>query len=354
MADHLIILLGAGASYACTSEQISGRRHYFRPPLTSELFEDRFGSILHEYRLAEAAAADIRPAVAAEPVALEAFLRDTLRDSPHPHRRQQFRAVPLYLQHLLFEISSWTYGDEGHGYTPNPDNYQRLISAALDLPEAIFITLNYDTLLDRRLFAYDPLEDMNSYIKPARNWSLIKLHGSVEWGYQVLNHWERLDDDPFLAETFARIEGDIALEQDPVLRLQASIEGARAEGMAPSFGGRLFYPALSAPLGPGDELVCPPTHVDWLKQRLQAHDGLNLLVIGYSGLDEEVLKILRDSENSLRSLWVVSHNENAAMRTAGAITHAIGMGGSQPQIFTEGFDSFAQGDSLNSVMGLLP
>jgi hypothetical protein len=106
MPDHLFILLGAGASLDCTSRNVPAVLDR-RPPLTYELFASRFTKTLHEYRLAEAAAADIQPAVAAQTIALEEFLRTTLRDSPHAHRRQQFRAVPLYLQHLLFDISAW-------------------------------------------------------------------------------------------------------------------------------------------------------------------------------------------------------------------------------------------------------
>ena len=39
-------------------------------------------------------------------------------------RRQQFRAIPLYLQHLLFEVSAWDPAAR-RGYTVNPDNYNR-------------------------------------------------------------------------------------------------------------------------------------------------------------------------------------------------------------------------------------
>src|SRR5437660_1326599 len=136
MPDHLFILLGAGASLDCTSPNVPEAILERRPPLTNELFASRFTNTLHQYRLAEATAADIQPAVAARAIALEEFLRTTLRDSPHAHRRQEFRAVPLYLQHLLFDASAW---DPGHqrGYTPHPDNYNRLISAALELDEAV-------------------------------------------------------------------------------------------------------------------------------------------------------------------------------------------------------------------------
>lgn len=150
--------------------------------------------------------------------------------------------------------------DPGHnrGYTPHPDNYNRLISVALELEEAVFITLNYDTLLDRRLFAYSPLTSMDSYTDAGKNWALIKLHGSVDWGRQVANEWEIPDSDPYLATTFAGFGDHLTVHGDVTLRLNADLRLVRQEGQSSQSGGRLFYPALSAPLGPGDELVCPP------------------------------------------------------------------------------------------------
>jgi hypothetical protein len=57
----------------------------------------------------------------------------------------------------------------------------------LRLPEVVFITLNYDLILDRVLAAADPhLPSPTWYVQPERKWSLIKLHGSVNWYRQLL------------------------------------------------------------------------------------------------------------------------------------------------------------------------
>jgi hypothetical protein len=354
MPDQLIILLGAGASFDCASEFVE-RHADWRPPLTNQLFELRFQRTLNAYPLAEAAAADIQPAIAKEPVALEQFLRETLRDSPHAHRRQQFWAIPLYLQHLLFNCSLWVPASN-YGYTIQPDNYNRLITLALELDEAVFVTLNYDTLLDRRLFAYAPLTSLDSYINPATNWSLIKLHGSVDWGHVVLSDWEAASTDPFLAATFGALGDELSLDEGIALRLGADVRSLRLEGTSSAAGGRLYYPALSAPLGPGDELVCPPEHTEHLRERLEAHDGLNLFVIGYSGLDQAVLNLLRESGNYLKSLTIVSNSEESAIETKGALTTAIGLGGSRltAELKFGGFDEYAQSEEMRSRIESLP
>src|SRR5688572_27593928 len=59
----------------------------------------------------------------------------------------------------------------------------------------------------------------------------------------------------------------------------------------------LFYPAMSVPLGPEDELSCPPAHVGFLRSKLQESDGLHLLIIGYRGYDEKVRELLAESDN---------------------------------------------------------
>jgi hypothetical protein len=50
----------------------------------------------------------------------------------------------------LLTVSRTTSG----GYTNDPDNCNALINRALELDDVLFLTLNYDTLLDDRLFEY--------------------------------------------------------------------------------------------------------------------------------------------------------------------------------------------------------
>jgi hypothetical protein len=138
---------------------------------------------------------------------------------------------------------------------------------------------------------------------------------------------------------------------DIELRLQPELADRRFDGR----DGAVYYPALSIPVGEEDELFCPPEHLAAARERLKSGDGLNLLVLGYSGLDQEVLRLLRESEAKVRSLFVVNGNERASLEAADRIMRAIsgGTGVRADSVFAGGFTDAvktgALGDFINSV-----
>jgi hypothetical protein len=80
-----------------------------------------------------------------------------------------------------------------------------------------------------------------------------------------------------------------------------------------------YYPAIAMPLGPEhDSITCPPEHIEALEAWLKARE-LDVLVIGYSGLDTDVLGRVRDARPSIRSLCIVNKGEEATMKTTEAL-----------------------------------
>jgi hypothetical protein len=358
MPCRLLVLLGAGASYDCCNDS-SIIREGWRPPLARELFASRgaFRPILNEYPLAQQAAVEIRRAIASPTgVALETFLREHLRESPHAHHRRQYWAIPLYLQHLLVAVGGW---DATTGFTEYPESYDRLVNAALQVDDVTFVTLNYDELLDRRLFAHHPLRDMGAYLGEGQNWALIKLHGSVNWGRQLesLVAWEK-GRDYFRGEPFGDVAqwmsvGEVATAEPIELRpALPSIDRPSVEAvlhqmrLASNRGyGYVYYPALSAPLGAEDELVCPPEHVQYLKAVTDDPEPLHLLVIGYSGLDQAALELLSSGGRPVASLTVVDVTEDAAHLAMERIGKKVTSG--KRAVVGGGFSEFARGGELD-------
>ncbi len=178
------------------------------------------------------------------------------------------------------------------------------------MEQATFLTLNYDTLLDTRFAEYAPLNagDRDWYVANKRRWSLIKLHGSVNWGWAL----PFIDGDASLprnsTEAFNHIVShyveqgfpEFNIDDIQVFRMGQELRTTRWD--AEFTNTAVYYPALAMPLGPGDTLVCPSSHTRAANEALTRSDGLNLLVIGYSGLDDEVLRLLSESGNSIRRL----------------------------------------------------
>jgi hypothetical protein len=250
------------------------------------------------------AAPDITDAMAdtghAPAISLEDHIRIRYRDSKDELDQRRFLSLPLYLQRVLWQVSEpWDL---------DPDNLNRLINRLLeDFPHVCFVTLNYDALLDRCLVALRPLPTMRDFIRRDR-WSLIKLHGSITWGYR-LDDVGGLDLDNPPAHLTDKIDRSVILHawdlSEEALRVHRDDSG--------TFN---TYPALSVPLGPEDELVCPPEHVEFVSELLADSTQVDVLVIGYSAYDQTVLNLFKEAAGEIGSLYVVNADQESALEVA--------------------------------------
>jgi hypothetical protein len=335
MVDRLFVIIGAGASYDCVPGDAPSDDRY-QPPLTPDLFKaqrEGYAPILARYPLAKAAAAELATVQSA--TSLETELRERYRDSEHAHDRRIFRGVLPYLQELLYTIS--------YEYTPFPQNYEVLITKLLRLSEVIFISLNYDLFLDNALLAVSPEKTgMGWYTRDGQKWSLIKLHGSVDWGREM-----RVDRLARVTDFTEPTEGT-DLVDSIVLRPAHSLEEIR--GISRTGGVSLpYYPALAAPVGQADELVCPPEHVEYLKQRLSDTQPMHLLVIGYSGLDQEVVSLIRESERGVKTLTIVDRGEDATRAVAERLAQQ-GVRAQDTKFEAGGFDGWVRKGGLDAFV----
>jgi hypothetical protein len=181
----LVAILGAGASRGSGDYTVPGVPKMLRspvPPLTVDLFDEKeYSSVLRQYDLAHQAGRLITEQIAQnDALGLEHALHG-LDISEFQHHKHMAIAVPLYLQHLLHEVSDSRYTEALH--------YDRLIERLLRLPYVFFVSLNYDVLLDRRLNGHCPLSNLDAYTENGQNWSLIKPHGSVNWCHHATSHY---------------------------------------------------------------------------------------------------------------------------------------------------------------------
>jgi len=310
----LVIVVGAGASHDCVSDGVN-RQHYgpssnYQPPIVTGLFNtgnSKISDVLSEYAAANRASADIQAAISSNDnsFTLEQYIREKLKNSRIAAKRLSYIEMPLYLQHLLFEF--------GQKYTQHPDAYQRLANKVFDFEKPLVISLNYDTIFDKQLLDHRSLQTLDDYLSDD-DVSLIKLHGSVNWGRIVndengvpLGQVDAFDNYKStirgLADRLAGQLGDIELR--PISNTLKDIRVDDDDEF-------IYYPALSVPIGEEDEIVCPTSHDQKLASSLEAASMIDLLFIGYSGNDKEVMNRLLPHVEKIESVKIITKQDSYA------------------------------------------
>jgi hypothetical protein len=163
------------------------------------------------------------------------------------------------------------------------------------------MTLNYDLFIERALenrfnvrFA-----DIPEYCDADRNWILIKLHGSVNWGQILQNMSSRRNELPVFVGDQLAVQKQIRVlpEWSNATRWQSS---------------HFMYPSLAVPIGTRDGFVCPEEHCREMNNRLD--QCRTLLTIGFSGYDTHVLNEI--TKHKFQYLRFVNRNADEARATA--------------------------------------
>jgi hypothetical protein len=325
VSTPIIVLVGAGASHVSGSYGVDAR-----PPLTRGLFDcARASALLKIYSLARIAGGRIERDMKTDSTLAfeEALLR--LRQSKKPHQRQMALAVPLYLQALLLDYSL--------GLQAEAKRYELLVDELLSVQTQVtFISLNYDTLLDNCLSAFHSLETLDQYINAPQGWSLVKPHGSVNWF---------VDQDDFFDPTAPPV--DMEVQQAPIqcapLR-GLSLAGLRGRPPGDPVGTNR-YPAIALPEGPKDELVVPTQHLDHLRRLLGLESEIDVLVLGYSAIDTEILQLIKDGSAHIRRMTVVNANPESALSVYDKMK-AFGIEAVWPDVFDGSYESWIDTDGL--------
>jgi hypothetical protein len=295
VAKLLAVVLGAGGSLDCVAE--GGRAEFdpnWRPPLTKDLFESRanFNRILTKYPKVSALSEIIRTRLK-ESENLEDVLRDLMSTSNLQVKKQVWE-VTFYLQELLWAVSDRFVISGGTKY----DTLVRsLLVSGFD--RILFFTLNYDLLLDRALCKFEDImfRSMKDYLPDSRKWSLIKPHGSVNWGRQFLN--ARADtQNPDLVLAALGQEPDLAEDVEVVTSGLQGIENNQR-----SYDGRMFFPAMALPARGEKSFVCPEQHLEEADRFFA--ECKNFLFVGFSGLDPHVLDLFK-GVSSVETLRIVN------------------------------------------------
>ena len=191
MPNKICVVLGAGASHdvknagspsgAISRDSGIVGRPELKPPLAKDLFNiesnEAYWDYLREYKGAQVLTQGLAQQSLRDGFDLEAELRRLAYHQTSLVIKQHYRHIPPYLRDLIAACS--------YEYTPVPSCYVALAQILLEEApsDVLFLTLNYDDLLEQALnllvpktFTFDSLDD---YIRPERPAKVVKLHGST-------------------------------------------------------------------------------------------------------------------------------------------------------------------------------
>lgn len=160
------------------------------------------------------------------------------------------------------------------------------------------------------MFADRSFEHINDYAPTDTKWSLIKLHGSVNWASEVLNSIPG-EESTNINEFVRDLSGPLELAKGIVV-----VPGNRGlngfERNRRFRENKYLYPRLALPAEGPKSPLCPPEYIDKAREFLVKCE--NFLFIGFSGLDKNVLDLFLDV-GKVQQIKVVCENQNSARTT---------------------------------------
>jgi hypothetical protein len=318
----LLVVFGAGASFDSVHDLPPTRilaalrptlpdQHFYendRPPLANQLFDNR-----REFVSAMARFPDCLPLIPMlrkSGVIVERELaRIQAQADDYPQVHKELASIRYYLHVALWECQlRW---ETRHSGITNYATFLREIDRwRLAFHEKVcFVTFNYDTMLDKQLeqLLKVRFEVMKDYAQ--QNYSLIKLHGSINWGREVIdfsghrrhNLHDLIDaaSEPRFSDRYRIVEGC------PMYQMPKD--------------GALVFPALSIPVVNKDEFSCPRDHVAFLETALTK--VTKMITVGWRATEAEFLRLLHTKVRANNpQLMIVSDSAENARETYNNLT----------------------------------
>jgi len=271
----LMVICGAGASYDSAPDQgIS------RPPLAAGLTE--YPSVAATYPASRAVIDYLDRAAGNGSTSLEAGLAAFAELAERStDRMMQLTAFRFYLCEVIQNATrAWLNATHGRTY------YLALFNYLLEWQERSkepirIVTFNYDTLIEdalRSLFTDWRFDNVTSYVS-RRNWTLMKLHGSITWSRVGGSTAEPggANVDRAIAAANQLASPDLEFAVTSALDM-------------PSLDNRVYFPALAVPMANKTSFECPPLHIDALKSCFPEVN--RLLICGWRAAEAHAVEIL--------------------------------------------------------------
>jgi len=301
----LLVILGAGASYDSVSHFRAPAQSDDRPPLASELFENRPEFVKVMYRFGRCR--QIVPFLRGQGVAIERELaRIQSQADSFDDVHSELAAIRYYLRFAIREcVERWVRKHYGI------NNYVTMVREiarwrAESGEKVAFVTFNYDTMLETAVMQVlgFSVSDFLSYIRNP-DYSVFKLHGSVNWARVIPVATPN-------SYTYDRVINE-ALSLGRGMTSEFAIVD-HAEMLNDGRG--VLFPALALPVDRKDEFSCPTEHIAALANVIPQITKIS--IIGWRATEEKLLNMLRSRLTGLSGsaeLMIVAESRKSALDT---------------------------------------
>jgi len=309
-------VFGAGASYDSDPANPPGldrRELPYRLPLADGLFQPR-----RDFREALSRYPRCKPVVARLIGGNVEGKLQALREEgkENPERLRQLIAVRYYLQDIIAKCQDhWISGCDGI------TNYLGLLDEiehwrGRKAVSGIFlVTFNYDTLLEDALQrrCNTKFRETYEYVGSSLNYNLVKPHGSVNWGREVLHRLVDIGSPTGGSRSEEAIRDDL-IERAGELELgeirSLSKDGQIRSGIPTHIHDQLIIPAITIPVESKSDYECPAHHLDKLEEYLSTVKVM--VTVGWRASERGFLDKLAAKLHGSLNVMVVSSNEAGA------------------------------------------
>lgn len=338
----LTVIFGAGASYDSNpyDPPVPGRLSPGRPPLSRELFEDRFGYAVDRYRACRPLIHRLRtlPGIPIEEE-LDRLTQQAESSVSGLRRRRQLTAIRYYLADVVSR-STKQWWEAFHGVTNYTILADRLDEWATKNNECIlWVDFNYDSLFEEGLTDVTGFRthDLANYVGSLDRHVVVKPHGSANWVHTAT------DEDPQINYNGSG-EWISQLVVDRLPHITIGSEFAIGDWMYAS--GIAKIPAITIPIREKVAFECPLDQLDALA------DGLakttRILVIGWAANEENFLALCRQKLKGRYRIQIVCGDAKGSNDTSNMLHSRMVRG--EHYTSEMGFSQFLASNELNWLL----
>lgn len=369
----LLVIFGAGASfdsgssyppvpdvYALPPRQFGEyiEVEMYRPPLTKDLFSNRFGEVLQRYPRLTGLASHL-PRLIANGTTLEAALEAVRQEAEtEPGLAGELLVLRYYLRDALGQTAqSWL--DFTHGVTNYVDLMRTVGRWRQSVnTDVILVNFNYDHLLERACAAAVGPGDQPAW---RDHYRLFQVHGFVGWAREVTF-------DPALIPqavperewrtkgAWAALSGELG-RYLPTMAAELQLTGHfTLYGEVPDEleVGKGIIPAIAVPTVQKDNFECSPAQLERLAALLPG--VTRLLIVGWRGMEDHFLALWKDATRQqgpgpeIKRIQVVDASDDGATTVLERLRANAGILAEDARISTAGFSGFLGSGELQGFL----